>query len=39
VAGNPRWAMMVKNAQRMDKHKVSAHLEIANAYLKKLSSE
>lgn len=33
LTGNPRWAMMVRNAQKMDKTKQAAHLEIAEKYL------
>lgn len=33
LAGNPRWAMMVRNAQKMDVSKQQAHLAIAENYL------
>jgi len=36
LAGNPRWAMMVRNAEKMDEEKRKAHLEVAESYLKHL---
>lgn len=36
LAGNPRWAMMVRNAQKMDADKRQAHLSVADAYLSTL---
>jgi deoxyribodipyrimidine photolyase-related protein len=36
LAGNPRWAMMVRNAQKMAPAKMNAHLDIANVYLSTL---
>jgi len=36
LAGNPRWAMMVRNSEKMDAQKRDTHLVIAEAYLKKL---
>lgn len=37
LAGNPRWAMMVGNAQRMSAQKKREHQEVADAYLTSLS--
>ncbi|MFK7893444.1 MAG: cryptochrome/photolyase family protein [Granulosicoccus sp.] len=36
LSGNPRWAMMVRNAQRMDSDKVTAHMKTADSYLESL---
>ena len=36
LAGNPRWAMMVRNVERMDKSKLDAHLAAADGYLASL---
>lgn len=33
LTGNPRWAMMVKNAQKMDNKKRDEHMRIAESYL------
>lgn len=38
LAGNPRWAMMVRNGEKMDAQKRDTHLEIAETYLKQLNS-
>jgi len=36
LAGNPRWAMMVKNVQRMDEQKLAAHHAAATEFLENL---
>ena len=36
LKGNPRWAMMVRNGEKMDADKKKAHLKTAEAYLKQL---
>ncbi len=36
LKGNPRWAMMVRNAEKMDETKKAAHLSIAENYFKHL---
>ncbi|MFK7854291.1 MAG: cryptochrome/photolyase family protein [Granulosicoccus sp.] len=33
LAGNARWAMMVRNAQKMDSDKQQSHIEVAENYL------
>lgn len=39
LAGNYRWAMMCKNAERMDNTKRDAHLQLAEQFLKNLYEE
>ena len=39
LAGNYRWAMMCKNADRMDTFKREAHIELAEQFLKNLHEE
>ncbi len=39
LKGNPRWAMMVRNAEKMDEQKRTAHLERAGNFLDKLDAE
>ena len=36
LKGNPRWAMMVRNGEKMDKDKRTTHLEIAERFLDQL---
>ena len=36
LKGNPRWAMMVKNGEKMSDEKRDAHLLVAASYLKRL---
>ena len=36
LKGNPRWAMMLRNAEKMDQAKKNAHLSTAEHYLKLL---
>lgn len=36
LAGNPRWAMMVRNAEKMDKAKRNKHLACAEHFLNTL---
>ena len=36
LAGNPRWAMMVRNSEKMAAEKRKAHLDTAEAYLARL---
>jgi len=36
LKGNPRWAMMVRNGEKMSEEKRSAHLKTAASYLKSL---
>lgn len=36
LRGNPRWAMMVRNVERMDEAKLAAHLDAAERYLQRL---
>lgn len=38
LKGNHRWAMMVRNAEKMDSAKKSSHLSIAEDYLNSLSA-
>ena len=38
LGGNPRWAMMVRNVERMDEAKLAAHLETAERYLERLDA-
>ena len=38
LAGNPRWSMMVRNAEKMSEEKSDAHLKVAANYLRSLSS-
>ena len=37
LKGNPRWAMMVKNGEKMSDEKRDAHLHVAASYLKRLN--
>ncbi|MEM9437106.1 MAG: cryptochrome/photolyase family protein [Pseudomonadota bacterium] len=37
LGGNPRWAMMVRTAEKMDEVKRATHLKNAEAFLEKLS--
>ncbi len=36
IKNNPRWAMMVRNAEKMDKEKKDKHLKIAKRFLQSL---
>lgn len=36
LASNPRWAMVVRNVQKMDDEKLQSHLSIAEMYLEKI---
>lgn len=38
LKGNPRWAMMVRNAEKMDQQKRAAHLTRADSYLASLDA-
>ena len=36
LKGNPRWAMMVRNAEKMDTAKKKQHINTADKYFKQL---